>query len=100
MSVCVGVLVRESFCSYKIVSVLLLVFFTLRVCVRLCLYEFWVHVCACMLMLSPWQVCVYSMCVPQRCSVQPFLSITQPLHQEVMVGGQASFNQGKNSISH
>lgn len=29
-----------------------------------------------------------------------FLSISQPLHQKVMVGGQASFNQGKNSISH
>lgn len=41
------------------------------------------------------------MCVlVSECCAAAFLSITQPLHQEVTVGGQASFNQGKNSISH
>lgn len=69
----------ECFCSYKI-----------RVgshVVPLCVWGAWLR-------MYVKAVSMADVCVPECCAAT-FLSITQPLHQEVTVGGQASFNQGK-----
>lgn len=93
MSVCVSALVRECFFSCRFPACLIVLY--MCVCVCMGFGRMWVHEC---MFSSTASLCV-CLCVPER-SAAAFLSITQPLHQEVMVGGQASFNQGKNSISH
>lgn len=74
----------------------------LRACTQLFLFlQDYVHVVVFFLVFACMFYCLHDrFACAQECCAAAFLSITQPLHQGVMVGGQASFNQGKNSISH